>query len=472
MNDKIFRRQILRVVNLATAVLMVGATVSAQGITEKEFTTAELQALHQLRSSAGSMPVGSRLAATGSSQLGSNGALKVTLKKQADASGYINPQAPANQPIAPTGTEGGQIGGSGSAPMASRNGRPQTPASTNPGIAAAQAPIPHCSSPGIHNVNGQNVGAIFTPITEYNGYVSGYKSNVNLIRGCGFGQAIGKAYIDPTYDPAPGATNSFSPPARLASHQGLELRVVNAQWSDSSILVEVDPNTSGYLATQSATLHVLTADSREYQAHGFQFYPVYEDQKLSHLPLTTRLLKPSANRTSLQAQSNGDHLAQVKDANGNPVVTHYLSPSAGSLIFDPNHTFAVVRIAHASFGFAMDTFDIAGVLKEGFEFKEAHMSEAVLPGDSCKAPYSYETSGAWNHVYATGQLQITWQEQGCQWEKRAGDRPTPSSQKSDIARAPAPVVSPASSNDGGGEGASAYVIDIIVNGPRGVSPLR
>ncbi len=70
-------------------------------------------------------------------------------------------------------------------------------------------------------------------------------------------------------------------------------------------------------------------------------------------------------------------------------------------------------------------------------------------------------------------LQVSWQEQGCQWERRAGNPQTRSSGKPNIAMAPAPVVSSLpSSNQVGAEGASAYAIDIVVSGPRGVSPLR
>lgn len=464
-------RLILRALLILPAVLCPGAAAQQVPGTAG-FTPGELQLLHRLRPASGNALSGSGLTAMGSPRAGSGVALKLSLQRQADAGGRISAPAPANSSVVSLGSGGSQIGGAGSTTTASRNGHPQTPASQNQSIATARPPIANCGTLGIHDVNGQNVGAIFTPVTEYNGYASGYKSNVSLVRGCGFRPGTGKVFIDLPYDPAP-AARSFSPQSpKPALQKELQLRVVSGKWTDSSILVEVDPNTSGYLATQNATLHVVTADGREYQAHNLQFYPVYEKQSLSQLPRNTRLLMPSSDRTTLRAQASGDNLAQIKDANGNPVVSHYFSPSAGSVVFDSNHTFAVLRIANASFEAGTDTFEVAGMLKDGFEIADAKMSEATLPGGSCKAPYSYETSGTWNVKYVGGQLQVSWQEQGCQWERRGGNPQTPSSVKPNILKAPAPIASLSNSSQGAGEGASAYAIDIIVNGPRGVSPLR
>jgi hypothetical protein len=446
----------------ASLLLLVYTPVAAQNSLPSSLSADEQRLLRAL---SGNVHHDTRSAATHTAQSGVSAEIIGLCRRQKDAGDAIRAQLLTKKSIATTAPRVGVAGqlGAGSAPLNSRNGNPQTPARQNVTITPAPSAA-LCGPLGIRDVNGLSIGTIFTPITPYNSLV---------IRGCGFGQTMGKVFIDPKYDPAPGAQRSIYQASRLQLGRSLQLVVQNANWNNDFILVDVDTNTSGYLESENVTLQVETAQGQQYQAHGFKFYPVYEEQVLPNLVRTMPRLVSSGSLNSPPAPSGADRLAQVRDANGSPVQANFLSPSAGSEVFDPNHTLAVVRLASAVFGSGTDIFDLAPRLKQGFDIhQKPKLFTATLPPDFCGGSGMYTTNGNWDSLFSGLQVQISWQAQGCQVLVRNGNPQTPSSHNShNIAKAPPPAMNVHSSGQGGSDGVSAYAADIFVRGPRGVSPL-
>jgi hypothetical protein len=113
---------------------------------------------------------------------------------------------------------------------------------------------------------------------------------------------------------------------------------------------------------------------------------------------------------------------------------NFLSPSAASVVL-PRHTFGVVRDDNsAPFPASTDILDLSSAIEpNGFEIASVQPFYANLPQQAC--PSKFSTSGNWNPlITGVDKVNISWQEQGC-----------------------------------GSNGVSAYALDVIVEGPIGVS---
>lgn len=216
---------------------------------------------------------------------------------------------------------------------------------------------------------------------------------------------------------------------------GVDKHQTQLTWTNTQIEVVVDPNTSGFYDSSTATLVVILSDNiTQLQAHGFTFFAARATQTLASLP---RTMYAAGSSRQLRIVSAGAAFspAHVTDASGHPVQANLVSPSAASLVL-PGHTFAVVREDNAAaFPAGTDTIDLINALQTGFEVSAIQLSYAALTQAACSG--SFSTNGNWNAARLGGpdRLSISWQEQSC-----------------------------------GGNGVSAYALDVLVEGPRAVSP--
>jgi hypothetical protein len=116
-----------------------------------------------------------------------------------------------------------------------------------------------------------------------------------------------------------------------------------------------------------------------------------------------------------------------------------VSPSAASLVL-PGHTLAVVREDNAAaFPAGKDIFNLPNdILPKAFAFQVSgiQLFSANLPPGACPNKSNFSTSGNWSAApTGSNQYVVSWQEQGC-----------------------------------GNNGVSAYAVDVMVTGPKGVSP--
>jgi hypothetical protein len=296
---------------------------------------------------------------------------------------------------------------------------------------ARQAPAPiDCMRAEIRDVDGAPTGILFSPGYTY------------VIHGCGFGNQPGSVYLTGVQQESAPPQGFNVPPPTLHSEwvnlgvPGIDKHQTQRTWTNTQIEVVVDPNTSGFYDSVTATLVVILSDNvSQLQAHGFKFFAARAQQTLTSLP---RTLYGAASPRELGVIKEGTAFApaHVIDGTGHPVQANLVSPSAGSLVL-PGHTFAVVREDRfAPFSAGTDSIDLTGGLHPGFEVSAIQLSYAALPQSAC--PGSFSSNGNWNALRLGGpdRLSVSWQEQSC-----------------------------------GGNGVSAYALDVIVEGPRGVSPI-
>ncbi|HEY6249489.1 MAG TPA: hypothetical protein VI685_05985, partial [Candidatus Angelobacter sp.] len=165
-----------------------------------------------------------------------------------------------------------------------------------------------CHGPTISTVNGRASDAWFTPDPQYNHYT---------IQGCGFGDIQGSLHL---YGP-------FATPT---------VNMMVEYWTDTSILVALDPNLSGEPDhIGNVTLVVAPANGPQVQAKGFNFYAARAEVQLVTMP---------------QSQAN---LQKIMDAAGqNTVGINFFSPGSNA----PGTTAEIYRSGGGRFGSAIDSF--------------------------------------------------------------------------------------------------------------------
>jgi hypothetical protein len=283
-------------------------------------------------------------------------------------------------------------------------------------------PAPICLNNGISAVDGAKAGATFSP-----GY--SYK-----IQGCGFGTTPGQIYLTGIRNQNISNGSITQAPSRLHS-DWVSLLIAPGKWSDSYIEAVVDPTTSGFYDSPDATLRIVTSDNRTLWSPGFRFYATRAQQTLASLPRTMYGGSRSPARLTIITAGAGFSPAHVTDAAGHAVQAHLCSPSAVCLL-PPGYTFAVIRNDSAApFPAGTDTLDLTEALEpNGFEITGLNPFYAKPTQQVCGPKFS--TNGNWNAL-RTGfdTLNVSWQEQSCS-----------------------------------GDNVSAYAVDIVVEGPSGVSP--
>jgi hypothetical protein len=297
--------------------------------------------------------------------------------------------------------------------------------------------------PGISDVNG--VTGTTTAII----FLEPGKNYV--IHGCGFGNQQGEAYLTGVkYQNTPSSRSStvhylgihrdwirLMPALGADPHQ-------SQPWTDTEIQVVVDPNTSGFYDDywDATVLAIPTGGKQQLQSvGGFGFWATRAEQTLSSLPLPPTASPLNTKQPNPIATSTYSWFtpAHTSDLEGHAVQANLLSPSAASLVL-PGHTFAVVRDDNAaSFPARQDTLDLAPSLlnlTNGFQVSQIQMFTASLSPGLCPISSNFSSNGSWSAApTGSNQFTISWQEQSC-----------------------------------GNNGISAYALDVMVTGPKGVSP--
>jgi len=328
-----------------------------------------------------------------------------------------------------TPTQTQSAAGVGGAPGTTR-ANPGT--SGSPATRALHSPPPSlaCLHPSIHDVDGSPSGIVFSPGYTY------------IIHGCGFGSAPGAVYLMGVKQQAIPPQGFNMPPPSLHSDwvqfliPGAQKHQTQLTWTDTQVQATLDPNTSGFYDSSSATLVIIPGGSTlpTIQAHNFSFLAARADQTLKSLP---RTLVGASSPTQLKVMNSGSSLAlaHVTDSSGHNVAAQTVVPSDGSLIL-PGHTIAVVRDDNAApFPSNSDSFDFTPGLAPGFELKDVQFFHADLTPANCSSSGAFSTNGNWNTSWYVSRFHVAWQEQSC----------SPNS-------------------------ISAYALDVTVEGPRGVSP--
>jgi hypothetical protein len=297
--------------------------------------------------------------------------------------------------------------------------------------------------PGINDVNG--VTGTTTAII----FLEPGKNYV--IHGCGFGNQQGQAYL--TGVKYQNRLSSRFSPVRYPGMHPDWIRLLPAvgadphqskAWTDTEIQVVVDPNTSGFYDDYwDATVLVVPAGGKQQlqSVGGFGFWAARAEQTLPSLPLpaTSGSLNPKQPSPITTSTYTWFTPAHASDLAGHVVQANLLSPSAASLVL-PGHTLAVVRDdAGASFPGSQDKLDLAPSLlnlTNGFQVSQIQMFTASLSPGLCPTGSNFSTSGSWNTAPSMqDHFTVSWQEQSC-----------------------------------GNNGISAYALDVMVTGPKGVRP--
>ncbi|MHB8486453.1 MAG: hypothetical protein ACYDCM_12110 [Candidatus Acidiferrales bacterium] len=310
-------------------------------------------------------------------------------------------------------------------------GQHPTPSIMTRAVTARQAQTQVCIN-GIGAVDGQRSGVYFSPISGPEGTF--------VIQGCGFGTTPGQVYLSGVH--YPNTRNRFARLGTPMFPDRVTFQIPPNGWSDRQIVAQIDPNAGGLYDTNNVTLVVKTASGQLYQAAGFNFAAAYDFQTLTSVPQS-----PSA--VTLQ-------LATVNDSTGSSVLPLYETPWIYS---SPQHTLGVDRnrisfTLPGSYTFPGGTdtyqFHFASGFRLANDGVQLYHSDLTLAacqtGGNGQYQYSYSTNGTWGVNYTSPtSVQISWQEQGCWPNGKAGD--------------PLDYAS-----------VSAYSLWITVWGPRGVSP--
>jgi hypothetical protein len=285
---------------------------------------------------------------------------------------------------------------------------------------------------GIGTVDGQKSGVYFSPIAGPEGTFA--------IQGCGFGTAPGQVYLSGVH--YPNTRNRFARLGASMFPDRVTFQVPPGGWTDRQIIAQIDPNASGLYDTNNVTLVVKTANGQMYQASGFNFGAAYDFQTLASVPQS-----PSA--VTIQ-------LGKMNDTTGAVIPPVFVDPWLYSA---PQHTLGVYR-NRISFTFpgsytfpgGTDTYQFHfapgfRLASNGVQLFHSDLTYAECQtGGNGQYQYSYSTNGNWGVNYTSPtSVQISWQEQGCWPNGKAGD--------------PLNYAS-----------VSAYSLWITVWGPRGVSP--
>lgn len=204
----------------------------------------------------GAAPAGAAPAAKATGPSASLPALMRTDTKAIGGSGGVQPQGPmktesAGGPQSPGSPTSANMGGPqilGSPTMANVTGAP-------------------CPQPKIQTISGFPM-AIFTPGPLFSPYT---------IKGCGFGWQMGHVYLT-------GAFNAAKIELRVQTTGGTQKSPARAAWSDTMIVVDVDPNLSGELDQTNVTLVVEPASGPPIQKSGNDFLAAREVVALRTIP--------------------------------------------------------------------------------------------------------------------------------------------------------------------------------------------
>lgn len=363
------------------------------------------------------------------------GGVGVPVTKSADAKGTAKPGIVNPGTSAVPGHGGSRVatttGQNATAAIVQRTGAPQGPMQTesasgspspgSPAQAQANLAVQPCPQPTISTISGYPT-VMFTPILFFNPYT---------IKGCGFGSQMGNVYLT-------GAFNAGKIPLRVQTSGGSRRAPARASWSDTAIIVSVDPKLSGELNQENVTLVVEPVGGAPIQKAGNKFLAFYEDVTLQTIPQSAvtffDAISASVGGKTTTKTVNSGSVAMLSVTSPD---LEYYTPSqvpAGESaeVFRAGKT-------NAFFSAGSDLFDFSG-LSGSFQPESFQLYAGADPTGCDQGTGG--SQGSWNAKWEGHNIRVTWKEFQCHnmW---TGNLP---------------------------EVWSSYALSVVVKGPRGIDP--
>jgi hypothetical protein len=285
-----------------------------------------------------------------------------------------------------------------------------------PGGATANVAVQPCQ-PTINTISGFPT-VVFSPSPLFNPYT---------IKGCGFGYQMGNVYLT-------GPFNAGKIKLQVQTFGGNQRTPARASWTDTSIIVNVDPQLSGEVLQQNVTLVIEPVGGSPIQKAGNKFLPAYEDVNLQTIP-----------QSAVKFSQQGSVSASKGSVVLNPALSLVTTPL---LYFSPAQvpkgmTAEVFRggTGTSFFPVATDYYDFSG-LAQGFWVVSMQLHQEADP-TGC-APDTAGSEGSWNAQWeSSGNIRVSWKEWRCHLAFMAPNDP-------DVW--------------------SDYALSVMVKGPRGIDP--
>jgi len=287
--------------------------------------------------------------------------------------------------------------------------------SPSPGSSAqANIAVQSCPQPTISTISGFPT-VTFTPIALFNPYT---------IKGCGFGNQMGKVYLS-------GPFFAGKIDLTVQTSGGDRRAPARASWSDTTIVVSVDPQLSGELNQDNVTLVVEPVGGSPIQKAGNRFLAFHEDVMLQTIPRSAvtffqGVAISTGGKKSAPTASGGSTVATAGLAQVSTPDPVYYSP-AGSVsaeVFREGMTLEFFLVGS-------DLFDLSG-LSPAFQGEYFQLQSDPTP-EACLV------EGSWKAVWEGKKVRVNWEEFLCK-------------------RGPMSAVW------------SDYGLSVVVNGPRGIDP--
>jgi hypothetical protein len=293
---------------------------------------------------------------------------------------------------------------------------PGTPSSTVTSASHAMCP------PNISTISGMPT-TVFSPSELFNPYT---------IKGCGFGNGLGKAYLTgPFYG---GKVQLI-----VQGTGGNQRAPARALWTDTAIVVKVDPNVTGEMDQENVTLVIEPAGGgAPIQKSGNQFLAGREDVTLQTIPQTAVQFY-----NGIITGAGGKKTGPLTPSGSTTTTLSVTTPEL--LYFTPSQSPAglsaeVFRGGTTSFfSPGSDLFDMSG-LARGFLAESFQLHQAADPTGCDKGTGGSE--GSWNATWSGTNIRVGWKEFQCHLPWMGG----------------------------GPDVWSEYSLSVTVKGPRGIDP--
>jgi hypothetical protein len=262
----------------------------------------------------------------------------------------------------------------------------------SPGSNATNNTVAHAlCTPSISTISGMPT-SVFSPSPLFNPYT---------IKGCGFGNQMGNVYLTgPFYG---GKVQLI-----VQSSASTRTRPGHASWSDSAIIVNVDPNVTGELDQENVTLVIEPAGGSPIQKAGNQFLAAREDVTLQTIP------KSAVQFYNGLIASVGGKKSSPPTNSGSTVKLSVTNPDL--LYFTPSQSPAglsaeVFRGGTTSFfSTGSDLFDMSG-LARGFLAESFQLYQEADP-TGCDDGTGH-TEGNWSATWSGTNISVGWKEFQC-----------------------------------------------------------
>jgi hypothetical protein len=275
--------------------------------------------------------------------------------------------------------------------------------------------------PNISTISGLPT-VMFSPSELFNPYT---------IKGCGFGNGVGKVYLT-------GPFNGGKVQLIVQSVGGSQRSPARAAWNDTAIIVNVDPSVTGEVDQENVTLVIEPASGAPIQKSGNQFLAARQDVTLQTIPKSAvhfydSILTGVGGKKTGPLTPSGSTTATLSVANPELL---YFTPSQSPAGFSAE----VFRGGTASFfSTGSDLFDMSGLYR-GFLAESFQLHQAADP-TGCDSSTG-KSEGNWSATWSGTNIRVSWKEFQCHLPWMGG----------------------------GPDVWSDYSLSVTVKGPRGIDP--